>query len=285
MRWCSVDSVAFHSFVWPHEARDAKSFAKTLFTNHCNWRDVLIVPGRCFCSHKSCHAASPVLENLLWHWSKTDRPYLVYKEGSKATVGGDLMPGWLSRRCWGDSCQCNFVGRNKAFNRLGWHHPGSLYSNIKLEHAFGEFESAYPARWKCKPCRYYGGECDHPRDSDTKHSLNEPVAIASICAALRALEGDVGKRRLWEQPDHSKVCYFPPGYDPRKNQPPRCGNPSRKEELRQGTWVPAWRRRREDFPEPSGGEIGVAHLPRWLVDGLVQGFLGEADHGSLNHAA
>ena len=127
MRWWSLGSVAFYSFVWPRKARDAKSFI-----NHCNWRGVLIVRGRCFCSHKSCHAASGVLENLLWHWCKTDRPYLVCKEGSKETGGGDPIPGWLSTRCRGDFCQCNLVGRNNAFNGQGWQYPGSLYSNMNM---------------------------------------------------------------------------------------------------------------------------------------------------------
>ena len=39
-KWCSVDSVSFHSFVWPKAVREAKSIARTLYTNHCNWADI-----------------------------------------------------------------------------------------------------------------------------------------------------------------------------------------------------------------------------------------------------
>ena len=42
-KWCSVDSVASHSFVWPKTVREAKGIACTLYTNHCNCADVLIV--------------------------------------------------------------------------------------------------------------------------------------------------------------------------------------------------------------------------------------------------
>ena len=97
VRWCSVHSVAVHSFVWPREAREAKSIARTLFTNHGGWADVLVVRGRCFCSHGSCLAASRVLEHVLWHWSTTSQTYLVYKEGDAETSGGDRVPSWLER--------------------------------------------------------------------------------------------------------------------------------------------------------------------------------------------
>lgn len=51
---------------------------RTLFANHCQWCDVLIVRGRCFrptwdSSQKdmdgeaTTYAASRVLNNLLWH--------------------------------------------------------------------------------------------------------------------------------------------------------------------------------------------------------------------------
>ena len=44
-RWCSVDSVAFHSFAWPRHVKEAKGIARMLYANHCNWVDVLIVRG------------------------------------------------------------------------------------------------------------------------------------------------------------------------------------------------------------------------------------------------
>ena len=96
IRWCSAHSVAFHSFAWPRKAKEAKPIARTLFTNHCSWAGVLVVRGRCFCSHGSCLAASRALENLLWNWSKTRRPFLVYKEGSADTGGVDLVPARLT---------------------------------------------------------------------------------------------------------------------------------------------------------------------------------------------
>ena len=64
LRWCSVDSVAFHSFVWPTTGREAKSLARTLYANHCDWVDVLIVRGRCFRSNKLGLRANRVLENF-----------------------------------------------------------------------------------------------------------------------------------------------------------------------------------------------------------------------------
>ena len=69
--------MAFHLFVWPRNSRDVRSLVRTLFINHCKWADVLVVRGRCFCSHKSCFRSNRVLENLLWNWSKTDR--IAYK--------------------------------------------------------------------------------------------------------------------------------------------------------------------------------------------------------------
>ena len=46
VRWCLVDSAAFHSFVWPRDPTEAKNIAHTLFINHCGWADVLVVRGR-----------------------------------------------------------------------------------------------------------------------------------------------------------------------------------------------------------------------------------------------
>ena len=61
LRWCSVDSAAFHSFVWPRNVKEAKGIARTLFIDHCNWADVLILRGRCFSSNKVCLRANRVL--------------------------------------------------------------------------------------------------------------------------------------------------------------------------------------------------------------------------------
>ena len=74
LRWCSVGSVAFHSFAWPKNVREAKGIARTLFTNHYNLADVLIVRGRSFSANKVCFKANRALENLLWNWSNMGRP-------------------------------------------------------------------------------------------------------------------------------------------------------------------------------------------------------------------
>ena len=125
LKWCSVDSVAFHSFAWPRSTQEARGIARTLFTNHCNWADVLIVRGRCFGSNHCCHWANRILENLLWNWACVGRPYVVYNEGGEVSGGGGVVPKWLEGNCtYPDFCQCKLVGG------WSWHHPGSLYSNI-----------------------------------------------------------------------------------------------------------------------------------------------------------
>ena len=71
----------------PHEVRKAKSIARTLWINHFSWVDVLVVRGRCVCSHNSYFRSSRVLEHLRWNLDKIKRPYMVYKEGSEG-IGG-----------------------------------------------------------------------------------------------------------------------------------------------------------------------------------------------------
>ena len=99
VRWCSVYGVAFHGSAWLRIAQDAKSIMRTLFADQCSWAGVFVVRGLCFCSRRSCHASSRVLETLLGHWSKTGRPYVVYKGGRADTGGGDLAPGRLDSTC------------------------------------------------------------------------------------------------------------------------------------------------------------------------------------------
>ena len=87
LMWCSIGSAAFHSFVWPRNVKEAKGIARTLFTNHCNWVDVLIVRGRCSSSNKVWFRASMVLQNLLWNLSNMRRPYVVHiRKGMVALV-------------------------------------------------------------------------------------------------------------------------------------------------------------------------------------------------------
>ena len=74
LKWCSIDSVAFHSFVRPSNVKEVEGIARTLFINRCNWVDVLIVRGRCFSSNKVCFRVDRALEHLHWNWSKMRRP-------------------------------------------------------------------------------------------------------------------------------------------------------------------------------------------------------------------
>ena len=127
LRWCSIDSVAFHAFVWPRDVKEAKGIARTLFTNHCGLLDVLVVRGRCFSSNKFCYRANMVLEHFLWNWSKMQRPHEVYREGNGGITGSDPVPPWLTRECvYDDFCQCHLVSARHP----NWHSPESLYSNV-----------------------------------------------------------------------------------------------------------------------------------------------------------
>ena len=127
LRWCSVGSAVFHSFVWPRNVKEAKGIVRTLFTNHCNWVDVFIVRGRCYSSSKVCFRANRVLEHVLWNWSKMRRPYVVYRGGNGGIGSGDFVPSWFAKECVHRSCcQCKLVGSRHQ----GWHHPGALYSNV-----------------------------------------------------------------------------------------------------------------------------------------------------------
>ena len=93
LRWASVDSclVPWHS--------RGQGIARTLFINHCGWADVLVVRGRCFGPNRFCLRANRILKNLLWNWACGGRPYLVYKEGSEESVGGDPILNWLDNGC------------------------------------------------------------------------------------------------------------------------------------------------------------------------------------------
>ena len=127
LTWCSVGSVAFLSFVWSRNGKEAKGISRTLFTNHCGWADILNVLSRCFSSNKVCYRANRVLDNLLWNWSKMQRLYVVYQEGNDGIIGSDLVPPWLTRECvHRDFCQCHLV----SVRHPDWHYPGSLHSNV-----------------------------------------------------------------------------------------------------------------------------------------------------------
>ena len=99
LKWSSVDNVAFHSFAWPRGTQEDRGIARTLFINRCAWVDVLVVCGRYIGPNKICLRANRVLENWLWNWSSVSRPYVVYREGSEASGGGDPIRNWLENSC------------------------------------------------------------------------------------------------------------------------------------------------------------------------------------------
>ena len=124
---CSTGSVCFHSFIWLRNVGTAKSIVRALFSNHCNWADILIVRGRCFGLLGVCFRATRVLEDLLWIWATMGRPYLVYQEGNNTTLVCDPIPAWLIVECvYKDFCQCHIVGLRLD----GRQHPGALYGNV-----------------------------------------------------------------------------------------------------------------------------------------------------------
>ena len=163
LKWCSIDSVVFHSFIWPSNVKEAKGIARTLFTNHCDWADVLIVRGRCFSSNKVCFRANRVLENLLWNWSTMRRPYVVYQEGNEATSVCDPVPLWFTHeRVHKDLCQCPLVGPCPQ----GWHRRGALYSNV-----VGRRHQLFEKRCGCSQVEWqFLSGC-------TKNTKNQDIAI------------------------------------------------------------------------------------------------------------
>ena len=142
LRRCTVDSVPLHSFVWPTpDVREAKSIARTLWTNHFGWADVLVVHGRCFSLKESGSRSDQVLEHLLWHWDMLRRPCVLYRKGCSEIERRAPIPGWCGERhtVYRNFCQCNLVdgktGLHDVFVRgaddgRGSRHPGSLRSNI-----------------------------------------------------------------------------------------------------------------------------------------------------------
>ena len=175
LRWCSVDSVAFHWFVWPTSGREVKSIARTLYANHCDWADVLIVRGRCFRSSKVGLWANRALESLIWNWSSMRRPYVVFTEGRQGIRYVDLVPAWLEReRVCRNLCQCNLLGPRRA----NWHRYGSMCSNfVRLYHLrFGGF--------------YDGNDCKQRPflEGCIKNIMNTEIAIKLITLAICALK-------------------------------------------------------------------------------------------------
>ena len=95
---------------------------RTLFANHCDWADVLIVHGRRFGHHRCYYHANIVLENLFWNWSKLKRPYVVYQENKVPYHKRDIVPQWFNKGfVYPDFCQCHVVGHHCK----GWHRPGT----------------------------------------------------------------------------------------------------------------------------------------------------------------
>lgn len=137
VRWCSVGSVAFHSFAWPtFDVRTANSIVCTIWTDHRGWANVLVVRGRCWRSHGDYFRSNRVLEDLLRRWCGMGRPFVVYKAGDGETGGGHPIPAWLGKHVCvcGVLCVCNLVGvgvsgRFRAISGQGWHHFGMLCAN------------------------------------------------------------------------------------------------------------------------------------------------------------
>lgn len=206
VHWCSVGDVSFRSFVRPRIAREARSIMRTVFTSQCGWADVLVVRGRCFCSHKSCHAANRVLEELPWQWSKTKRPFVVYTDGSVELGGGDLVLNWLNEgQNYDRVCQCNLVAGRKH-----WHRPGKLYTNITDMKLAFEMDSTQlePVGityiWACK-CLHVDVKIHFPHKSCTKRSMNGQIVAVLCRATIEVLQKTPPK--------------VPPKYNLRENQP------------------------------------------------------------------
>ena len=176
--WCSIGSVAFHSFAWPQNVGQAKRIVPTLFANHCDWADVLIVRGRCFGDHRNCFRANRVLENLFWNWSKMRRPYTVYQDRNAETRAGlDPLPGLLRQDCvYDELCQCRLVGAGYE----GWCHPGTLYSNI-VGHWLRLFEGR-------SDCLGKVGD-DEPWNYFNRNAKNREIAIQLSWAVMWVLRG------------------------------------------------------------------------------------------------
>lgn len=190
LRWCSVDSAAFHASAWPtFDAKKAKSIARTLWTNRCQLADVLVVRGCCWCSSRSCFDSNRVFEDLLWHWNDMRRPWVVYKEGSESTGGGDPGPDWMNDGyCVSNYfCQCNFVGVGasglpRSTNGQGCHHPGKLYSKqMAIRQGFGQ-------TLNCN-CRYSRVKTHYPYPSCNGHTMNVHVATNLTRSVISMLIG------------------------------------------------------------------------------------------------
>ena len=119
-----------------------------------------------------------MLENLLWHWNDSGRPFVVCNGGNQETGGGDPVPAWLKdTHCVGDGfCQCNLVGVELLGNPLningqGWHHPGMLYANSDaVWHKF-------PQLFKCN-CQYSRIKTHYPRSDCNKHAMDARIATS-----------------------------------------------------------------------------------------------------------
>ena len=173
LRWCSVDSVAFHSFKWPKDVRKAKSIVNTLFANHCGWADVLIVRGCRFGFHSSHFRANRVLEHLFWNSYELKQPYVVYREDCEVNHKRDIVPRWLlGEYVHANFCQCHVVGPHPR----GWHRPGTLYSNFvdDLSRSYKEPCGCYVLGWQdLVGC--------------IKNTMNSEVAIKLSWAAMNVL--------------------------------------------------------------------------------------------------
>ena len=161
LTWCSANSVVFHSFTWSRDTKQTRGTARTLFTNHCDWTDVLIVRDPYFNSSKIWFTTNKILDNLLWNWSSAGRSCVVCKEGTKITDDGVHIPDWLE--------QCYIYKVFYQYHLIGnhnWHHPDALRSNTtSRRHLFFNHN-----------CDYFRVEVSYPTGCNTDITNTKPAA-------------------------------------------------------------------------------------------------------------
>ena len=212
IRWCSFNRVAFHSFVWPRNIREAKGIVRTLCANRCEWTDMLVVRRRCFSICKRgvrCCLANQAFECLLWSWSEARRSWLLYREGNGYPIfnaygthrnwcdicWGDPVPSWLDEcHCRCDSyCQCNLLGCRGIVIHVNF---TKFYSDLWRANRPGD---RFPDRWGnwyrfdgesvANACGCSRMMCHHPCEHCSKHTINDRIAKELATMAINALAG------------------------------------------------------------------------------------------------
>ena len=200
--WCSFDSVAFRSFVWPRDSRMAEHIVRTLRGNHCQWVDVFVVRGRCPGIRKNCARPSRILDDQLRSWIEATRPFILHMEGHgdcrggnglpewAEPCGGDPVPGWIDEcYCFGkcmDYRQCSLLGR------WGFHHPGVLYS-VLWTASFGDDmcrDQSPGVGPKVDICWCSMMKWHYPWECRREHAKGDRIAANFSSIAIRCLCGN-----------------------------------------------------------------------------------------------